>query len=180
MSHQITASDVEKICHLYAVEHKAMWQIAKELGIASGTVHKYLHLQNIPLNPPKPYVCTEETKRKISAVHKGKFVSEDTKKKISDARKMHHQGHKKNRADGYVGLYYPDYPRASACGYVMEHIYIMEQHIGRPLKEDEVVHHKNHIRNDNRLENLQLLTFKEHAKLHMNERWEEKRRKNYE
>lgn len=51
----------------------------------------------------------------------------------------------------------------------------MEKKIGRNLKEDEVVHHKNHIRDDNRIENLQLMTFKEHASLHMKERWANKK-----
>jgi hypothetical protein len=46
----------------------------------------------------------------------------------------------------------------------------MECFIGRHLREDEVVHHINHIRDDNRLENLKLMTFTEHARLHMIER----------
>ena len=46
----------------------------------------------------------------------------------------------------------------------------MEQAIGRYVLPGEVVHHINHVRDDNRLENLQLMTFKEHAGLHMKER----------
>ena len=47
-----------------------------------------------------------------------------------------------------------------------EHVVIMEGIIGRRLYANEQVHHINQIRNDNRPENLQLLTKSEHMKLH--------------
>lgn len=52
---------------------------------------------------------------------------------------------------------------------VKEHVQIMQKHIGRKLMGNEVVHHINKIRDDNRTENLDLMTHGEHSSLHRNE-----------
>lgn len=49
---------------------------------------------------------------------------------------------------------------------IKKHRKVMENHIGRKLKSDEVVHHINGDRSDNRIKNLQLMTWGEHSRLH--------------
>ena len=46
------------------------------------------------------------------------------------------------------------------------HILLMEEILGRPLKENEVVHHINGDKRDNRPENLQVLDRRKHTSLH--------------
>ena len=61
--------------------------------------------------------------------------------------------------NGYEILYEPENPNANKNGLVLIHRKVMSEFLGRPLLRTEQVHHKNGIRNDNRLENLELWNY---------------------
>lgn len=79
------------------------------------------------------------------------------------------RGGKPYMINGYRMVYCPSNPSCNKIGYVQEHRLVIEKSIGRFLRRDEVVHHKNKKRDDNRLENLQLMTSSEHRSLHAKE-----------
>lgn len=61
------------------------------------------------------------------------------------------------QVSGYIYEYAPDHPHATDDGYVMQHRLVVERSIGRVIDPVEQVHHINHVRDDNRLENLRLM-----------------------
>lgn len=65
------------------------------------------------------------------------------------------KGGKTTCSKGYTMIRTPDCSR----GYKAEHVLVMEKSLGRKLTDKETVHHKNGMRADNRLENLELWAF---------------------
>ena len=63
------------------------------------------------------------------------------------------------RTDGYVEVWTPS-------GVRLEHDLVMERHIERRLRRGEVVHHIDHDKQNNAIENLLLTTQSEHIREH--------------
>lgn len=66
------------------------------------------------------------------------------------------EGSKFTTSSGYVMVKRRNHPNANKHGYVLEHVLVMSEMIGRSLQNDETVHHKNGVKDDNRPENLEL------------------------
>lgn len=75
----------------------------------------------------------------------------------------------RKKQHGYVKVWVGvEHPMSDHHGYVLEHRLVMADHLGRMLTREEVVHHVNEVRDDNRIENLMLFaTEAEHRAHHL-------------
>lgn len=138
-------------------------------------------------NPNFGKHLSEITRKKLSIAHSGKKLSEEHIRKIVENNKnrirseafkqkmsMITKGERnsqwkggRRKQSGYIMCLKPNHPNSSKEGYVFEHRLVMEEFLGRYLKPEEIIHHKNEIRDDNRIENLMLFSnIAEHLKYH--------------
>ncbi len=68
-------------------------------------------------------------------------------------------GSRRNQQSGYIEIW-------NGTHWVGEHRFVMEMHLSRKLEHKQHVHHINGIKNDNRIENLVVLTTFEHNHIH--------------
>ena len=88
---------------------------------------------------------------------------------VGAADPMYNRGSGKSlTSDDYVRIYEPTHPLSTSQGWVLEHRKIM-YYLGL-LDDESIVHHINHDKQDNSVQNLQVMTHEEHARLHMDER----------
>lgn len=114
---------------------------------------------------------SEDTKNKIGSANNGNHHSDETKLKIglSEIGEKHHNWHGGVNItyNGYIYIYCPTHPNCVNNAYVLQHRLVMEEFLGRYLTRDEVVHHINGIKDDNRPENLMLFANQsKHSKYH--------------
>jgi hypothetical protein len=100
--------------------------------------------------------CTEcaykyRLKRNILSNRKKKSIDLNTPVKFKG---KNGEGHLSK--NGYVYITKIGHLNAGNKGRMFEHTFVMSEHLNRPLTKYESVHHKNGIRNDNRIENLEL------------------------
>lgn len=139
------------------LETKSMLQIAQELRTSVGNVADRVYRFKI----------------KCPSADKSIAVKEGLKKRFPEGRfgenASNWKGGKRRVGLGgkYIGIYSPDHPYCDRDKYVMEHRLVMEKELGRYLKPEEIVHHINTIKDDNRPENLELIENRSaHVKKH--------------
>jgi len=143
----------------YVIEKLTIREIAKECNCIHTTVQYWLKKFNIP-------------RRSQSEATKGKYLGKNS---------WFWKGGRIKR-QGYIQIYRLSHPCRDVIGYVFEHRMLMEEYLRKTnpnhpalieidgelyLRKEYIVHHKNGIKDDNRIENLAIYPRKKHP--HRNE-----------
>ena len=145
------------------VKLKSLRLIAQEIGSSYGaisyTVRKFgIEIPKDAIRQKRPTVDLSEKSRRGLALKypEGRFGS----------LASNWRGGRKKTGNGYIYLYMPDHMYSTKEGYIMEHRWIAQQKIGRIINPDEQVHHINGIKDDNRPENLEVVSHRERSRNH--------------
>lgn len=136
----LTADQIKVMCQLYSAGSSTE-EIAVRFDLHNTSVGRYLREAGVAMRPAG-FQCGED----------------------------HHdwKGGRIVTPDGYVlVLIHSDDPyfcmgqqKADGFRYVLEHRYVMAKKLGRPLRADESVHHKDNNRQNNKPSNLQLRSYR--------------------
>ena len=121
--------DKDWLIDQHYTQGKMIKQIAKEIGVTRDTIGYWLRANNIKTKSP----CRENHPQWKG----GRFVG---------------------KKDGYIRVRTEQIMDNGYALYMLEHRFVMEKHLGRKLKKDEIVHHIDGDRQNNNVENLEILS----------------------
>ena len=108
----------------------------------------------------------DATKQKISDTLKRKGIKPTQRFCERGDKHPSWKGGVTKDSHGYVMIKTFGHHRADGRNYVKRSVLVAEKKIGRKLTKEEIVHHINRIKDDDRPENLQVMTKREHIILH--------------
>lgn len=164
-------------------KHGSMWKVAKHFGVSKKLILNYMNKYGIERNQRRRTESyREELEGLIAKGLNGEQIGDEmgisgtyvymlAKEFGFQIVDNYHKGFRISH-NGYRLIRIPGHSESDKAGYVKEHRVIAEKMIGRRLLENEVVHHKNGDKLDNREENLEVMMKADHtSKHHTGKKW---------
>lgn len=149
----------EELRRMYWDDGLSISDIAEKCGMSMSGIYHLMTVYCIERRSLS--VATKHSRREKRSSYLGRKQSQEEISKRVETRLRNHKP--KGVAD--TGRGYLRYTTGENAGRQV-HVVMMEEYIGRKLKSNECVHHINGNKQDNRIENLQLMTIGEHSSLH--------------
>lgn len=147
--HNFIDIPLAEIAALYDQDARAVRKLAAKYGVHRNTIYQKMQRAGLQM-------------RSQRACHKAGNTRSAEHPRWRDDR-MVREGYARIR----VGK---EHPLAYSDGFALEHIVIWVAAGNTPPAAGEIIHHRNGIKTDNRIENLERLTRAEHNRLHNAER----------
>ena len=147
----------EELYKLYWKKEYTFDEIAKIFNCARKTIKKRLKEFGIKIRTRKESMNTK------------RFKKRDISRK-TDKNHWNWKGGIRRTFYGYIYLLMPDHPKANSRGYVQRSHLVAEEMLGRYLYPNEMTHHKNSIKDDDRPENIEITTQSKHVSSHNKKR----------
>lgn len=145
---------------LYLEDRKSIPDVAAAIGVHPSTARYWLLKHGIKLRSRADGVRAASHKLGKHLAGKPRPFSDEHRASLSTSRRTAPAAGVSVKPNGYIEI-----TRGTNKGR-SQHSVVMEAHIGRLLLQNEVVHHVDGDRQNNSIENLQLMTRAEHTRLH--------------
>jgi len=160
----VNKEELDVLTDLYVTKKLSIPMCAKELGVPLSTIRARLFSLGI-LRDRADAIRLARDQGRIGVHLKGKkrVFTETWKTNLAASLRLSGAARAKGfslKPSGYLAFTRGEHKERSL------HVVIMEQALGRHLHAQEVVHHIDHNKQNNALENLQIMTRSEHASHH--------------
>ena len=157
---------------------KSTLKIASKYHVSKKYILKHMKLFGVAIQPRYSAVDREKfsqfvrdglSTREIAHIFNksGTYVLQLAKSMSLKIRDPFHPGFITKTHIPYIMIQCPNHPFKNKWGYILEHRLVMEAHLGRYLKPEEIIHHINGKYRDNRIENLAVFPSNaEHTRFH--------------
>lgn len=159
---------------LYLRQMLSTTDIAKAIDVSPSRARTLLLINEIPLRSRSEGIRAASHKLGSGLRGKTRTFSEEWKRNISLGKLRHGEATARGVSEKPNG--YLEITRGRHKGRGL-HVVIAEQHLGRRLRPNEVVHHIDEDKQNNNISNLQVMTRAEHARIHALENLKNRRRK---